>query len=128
MWSHSRSASLVYTATCPTAPEIFLPGPTISSPQKASDYDSSVHSNLLMENMVSTVDLKYNIPYCFMMYCHLSFLQLINSPFLLKDSLDAKHPLFVKVVDSVRGSPAPNVLVKLYKEAADGSWELLNSG
>ncbi|NXS27829.1 TTHY protein, partial [Pomatostomus ruficeps] len=43
------------------------------------------------------------------------------------DSLDANHPLFIKVVDSVRGSPAPNVPVKLYKEAADGSWELLNS-
>uniref|UniRef100_A0A8C3R4W7 Transthyretin n=1 Tax=Cyanoderma ruficeps TaxID=181631 RepID=A0A8C3R4W7_9PASS len=40
---------------------------------------------------------------------------------------DAKHPLYVKVVDSVRGSPAQNVPVKLYKEAADGSWELLNS-
>ncbi|NWI48139.1 TTHY protein, partial [Picathartes gymnocephalus] len=43
------------------------------------------------------------------------------------DPLDTKDPLFVKVVDSVRGSPAPNVPVKLYKEAADGSWELLNS-
>ncbi|XP_064241004.1 transthyretin-like [Passer domesticus] len=42
------------------------------------------------------------------------------------DPLDAKHPLSVKVVDSVRGSPAPSVAVKLYKEA-DGSWELLNS-
>ncbi|XP_066038172.1 transthyretin-like [Chamaea fasciata] len=40
---------------------------------------------------------------------------------------DAKYPLYVKVVDSVRGSPAQNVPVKLYKEAADGSWELLNS-
>ncbi|NXH83516.1 TTHY protein, partial [Edolisoma coerulescens] len=44
----------------------------------------------------------------------------------LKD-LDAKYPLLIKVVDSVRGSPAPNIPVKLYKEAADGSWELLNS-
>ncbi|NXY23571.1 TTHY protein, partial [Atrichornis clamosus] len=43
------------------------------------------------------------------------------------DSPDSKYPLFIKVVDSVRGSPAPNVPVKLYKEAADGSWELLNS-
>ncbi|NXY05544.1 TTHY protein, partial [Pteruthius melanotis] len=43
------------------------------------------------------------------------------------DPLDAKHPLFVKVVDSVRGSPAPNVPVKLYKEDADGSWALLSS-
>ncbi|NWW78207.1 TTHY protein, partial [Climacteris rufus] len=42
-------------------------------------------------------------------------------------SPDYNNPLFVKVVDAVRGSPAPNVPVKLYKEAADGSWELLNS-
>ncbi|NXG42590.1 TTHY protein, partial [Psilopogon haemacephalus] len=40
---------------------------------------------------------------------------------------DSTHPLFVRILDSVRGSPAPNVPVKLYKEAADGSWELLNS-
>ncbi|NXT94731.1 TTHY protein, partial [Anhinga rufa] len=43
------------------------------------------------------------------------------------DSADSKHPLFIKILDSVQGSPAPNVPVKLYKEAADGSWELLNS-
>ncbi|NXR99191.1 TTHY protein, partial [Oxylabes madagascariensis] len=61
------------------------------------------------------------------MDCHLPFLQHKNSLFLLQNPLDAKHPLYVKVVDSVRGSPAPNVPVKLYKGAADGSWELLNS-
>uniref|UniRef100_A0A8C5INM9 Transthyretin n=1 Tax=Junco hyemalis TaxID=40217 RepID=A0A8C5INM9_JUNHY len=43
---------------------------------------------------------------------------------LVSDHPDAKHPLSVKVVDSVRGSPATNVAVKLYKGAADGSWEL----
>uniref|UniRef100_A0A8B9DTS7 Transthyretin n=1 Tax=Anser cygnoides TaxID=8845 RepID=A0A8B9DTS7_ANSCY len=43
------------------------------------------------------------------------------------DSSDSMHPLVVKILDSVRGSPAPNVPVKLYKAAADGSWELLNS-
>ncbi|NWW62982.1 TTHY protein, partial [Ifrita kowaldi] len=43
------------------------------------------------------------------------------------DPLDAKDPLFVKLVDSVRGSPAPNVPVKLYKEIAEGVWKLLNS-
>uniref|UniRef100_A0A8V5FWV2 Transthyretin n=1 Tax=Melopsittacus undulatus TaxID=13146 RepID=A0A8V5FWV2_MELUD len=42
----------------------------------------------------------------------------------LKDAADSKHPLFIKILDSVRGSPAPNVPVKLYKEAADASWEL----
>uniref|UniRef100_A0A669R4K6 Transthyretin n=1 Tax=Phasianus colchicus TaxID=9054 RepID=A0A669R4K6_PHACC len=41
-----------------------------------------------------------------------------------KGSSDSKHPLVVKILDSVRGSPAPNVPVKLYKAAADGSWEL----
>ncbi|NXC38088.1 TTHY protein, partial [Penelope pileata] len=44
-----------------------------------------------------------------------------------QDSFDSKHPLVVKVLDSVRGIPASNVPVKLYKAAADGSWELLNS-
>ncbi|NXF08847.1 TTHY protein, partial [Smithornis capensis] len=43
------------------------------------------------------------------------------------DSPDSKNPLYVRVLDSVRGSPAPNVPVKLYKEAADGSWQLINS-
>uniref|UniRef100_A0A8C3PLK6 Transthyretin n=1 Tax=Calidris pygmaea TaxID=425635 RepID=A0A8C3PLK6_9CHAR len=42
----------------------------------------------------------------------------------VSDSADSKHPLFIKILDSVRGSPAQNVPVKLYKEAADGSWEL----
>ncbi|XP_015710945.1 transthyretin-like [Coturnix japonica] len=42
-------------------------------------------------------------------------------------SSDSKHPLFIKVLDSARGSPAPNLLVKLHKEVEDGSWELLNS-
>uniref|UniRef100_U3IN57 Transthyretin n=2 Tax=Anas platyrhynchos TaxID=8839 RepID=U3IN57_ANAPP len=42
----------------------------------------------------------------------------------VSDSSDSKHPLVVKILDSVRGSPAPNVPVKLYKAAADGSWEL----
>ncbi|OXB81689.1 UNVERIFIED_CONTAM: hypothetical protein H355_008938 [Colinus virginianus] len=44
-----------------------------------------------------------------------------------QDSSGSEHPLVVKILDSVRGSPAPNVPVKLYKTAADGSWELLNS-
>ncbi|KGL94099.1 Transthyretin [Charadrius vociferus] len=43
------------------------------------------------------------------------------------DSDDSKHPLFIKILDSVRGSPAQNVLLKLYKEDADGAWQLLNS-
>ncbi|KFV40847.1 Transthyretin [Tyto alba] len=43
------------------------------------------------------------------------------------DSADPRHPVFIKILDSVQGRPAQNVPVKLYKEAADGSWELLNS-
>ncbi|NWV30315.1 TTHY protein, partial [Origma solitaria] len=43
------------------------------------------------------------------------------------EPLDTKEPLFVKVVDAVRGSPAANVPVMLYKEVADGVWKLLNS-
>ncbi|NWV36207.1 TTHY protein, partial [Grantiella picta] len=43
------------------------------------------------------------------------------------EPLDAKSPLFVKVVDAVRGSPAQNVPVELYREVSDGVWLLLNS-
>uniref|UniRef100_A0A8C4KKG9 Transthyretin n=1 Tax=Dromaius novaehollandiae TaxID=8790 RepID=A0A8C4KKG9_DRONO len=35
--------------------------------------------------------------------------------------------LMKKILDSLWGSPAPNFPIKLYKMAADGSWELLNS-
>ncbi|XP_071593516.1 transthyretin-like isoform X2 [Heliangelus exortis] len=45
----------------------------------------------------------------------------------LKDSADSKHPLIIKILDSVQGSPASNVPVKLYKEGSDGSWDLLNT-
>uniref|UniRef100_A0A8C3TSY5 Transthyretin n=1 Tax=Catharus ustulatus TaxID=91951 RepID=A0A8C3TSY5_CATUS len=70
-------------------------------------------------------NLKNNIPYFFLMHHHLPFLQHKNPLFLLQHPFDPKYPLFVKVVDSVRGSPASNVPVKLYKESAEGSWELL---
>ncbi|XP_067402309.1 transthyretin-like [Emydura macquarii macquarii] len=41
---------------------------------------------------------------------------------------DSKHPLIVKILDTVRGSPASNVPIKLYKKAEDETWVLLNSG
>lgn len=34
----------------------------------------------------------------------------------------------VKVLDAVRGSPAANVDVKVFKKAADETWELFASG
>lgn len=86
---------------------------------------SAVHSDHVEENMVYSADLKNKIPYCFIMH-HLSYNVKILSSYL-KGFADSKHPLFIKILDSVRGSPASNVPVKLYKEAADGSWELLNS-
>uniref|UniRef100_A0A8C3TSB2 Transthyretin n=1 Tax=Catharus ustulatus TaxID=91951 RepID=A0A8C3TSB2_CATUS len=62
--------------------------------------------------------------------CKVGILQLLQIVTLLHHGwslhpFDPKYPLFVKVVDSVRGSPASNVPVKLYKESAEGSWELL---
>uniref|UniRef100_A0A8D1YXR4 Transthyretin n=1 Tax=Sus scrofa TaxID=9823 RepID=A0A8D1YXR4_PIG len=36
---------------------------------------------------------------------------------------ESKCPLMVKVLDAVRGSPAVNVGVKVFKKAADGTWE-----
>ncbi|XP_057555628.1 transthyretin [Hippopotamus amphibius kiboko] len=40
----------------------------------------------------------------------------------------SKCPLMVKVLDAVRGSPAVNVAVKVFKKAADDTWELFASG
>uniref|UniRef100_A0A9L0JT24 Transthyretin n=1 Tax=Equus asinus TaxID=9793 RepID=A0A9L0JT24_EQUAS len=41
---------------------------------------------------------------------------------------ESKCPLMVKVLDAVRGSPAANVDVKVFKKAADETWELFASG
>ncbi|XP_032167077.1 transthyretin [Mustela erminea] len=46
----------------------------------------------------------------------------------LAGSGGSKCPLMVKVLDAVRGSPAVNVDVKVFKKAADESWELFASG
>ncbi|XP_030300368.1 transthyretin isoform X1 [Calypte anna] len=51
----------------------------------------------------------------------------IFNPAFKQDSADSKHPLIIKILDSVQGSPASNVPVKLYKEGSDGSWDLLNT-
>ncbi|XP_020042936.1 transthyretin [Castor canadensis] len=40
----------------------------------------------------------------------------------------SKCPLMVKVLDAVRGSPAVNVGVQVFKKAADESWEPFASG
>ncbi|KAL6090537.1 hypothetical protein STEG23_024323 [Scotinomys teguina] len=37
-------------------------------------------------------------------------------------------PLMVKVLDAVRGSPAVDVTVKVFKKTADGTWEPFASG
>ncbi|XP_059563390.1 transthyretin [Myotis daubentonii] len=41
---------------------------------------------------------------------------------------ESKCPLMVKVLDAVRGSPAVNVAVKVFKKAADGAWEPFADG
>ncbi|EDL76095.1 transthyretin, isoform CRA_b, partial [Rattus norvegicus] len=41
---------------------------------------------------------------------------------------ESKCPLMVKVLDAVRGSPAVDVAVKVFKKTADGSWEPFASG
>ncbi|EPQ01970.1 Transthyretin [Myotis brandtii] len=41
---------------------------------------------------------------------------------------ESKCPLMVKVLDAVRGSPAVNVAVKVFKKAADGAWEPFATG
>ncbi|XP_025970518.1 transthyretin isoform X1 [Dromaius novaehollandiae] len=58
-------------------------------------------------------------------------LGLVNSSYTMSSafpkvshgSVDSKCPLMVKVLDAVRGSPAANVAVKVFKKAADGSWQ-----
>ncbi|XP_049756270.1 transthyretin [Elephas maximus indicus] len=41
---------------------------------------------------------------------------------------ESKCPLMVKVMDAVRGSPATNVAVRVFKKAADQTWELFADG
>ncbi|XP_053427103.1 transthyretin [Nycticebus coucang] len=41
---------------------------------------------------------------------------------------ESKCPLMVKVLDAVRGSPAVGVAVKVFRKAADGTWEPFASG
>ncbi|XP_054439823.1 transthyretin [Pteronotus mesoamericanus] len=41
---------------------------------------------------------------------------------------ESKCPLMVKVLDAVRGSPAVNVAVKVFRKTADETWELFASG
>ncbi|KAF4024940.1 hypothetical protein G4228_016994 [Cervus hanglu yarkandensis] len=41
---------------------------------------------------------------------------------------EPKCPLMVKVLDAVRGSPAADVGVKVFKKAADETWEPFASG
>nr|XP_041569828.1 transthyretin isoform X1 [Taeniopygia guttata] len=45
------------------------------------------------------------------------------APLVSHGSVDSKCPLMVKVLDAVRGSPASDVTVKVFKQAEDGSWQ-----
>ncbi|XP_008938422.1 PREDICTED: transthyretin isoform X1 [Merops nubicus] len=50
------------------------------------------------------------------------------APLVSHGAVDSKCPLMVKVLDAVRGSPATNVAVKVFKKAADGSWQDFAAG
>ncbi|NXK13159.1 TTHY protein, partial [Herpetotheres cachinnans] len=50
------------------------------------------------------------------------------APLVSHGSVDSKCPLMVKVLDAVRGSPAANVAVKVFKKAGDGSWQDFATG
>nr|7KJJ_A Chain A, TTR ancestor [unidentified]7KJJ_B Chain B, TTR ancestor [unidentified] len=43
-------------------------------------------------------------------------------------AVDSKCPLMVKVLDAVRGVPASNVAVKVFKQDESGSWQQLSTG
>uniref|UniRef100_A0A8C8VHN9 Transthyretin n=1 Tax=Pelusios castaneus TaxID=367368 RepID=A0A8C8VHN9_9SAUR len=45
------------------------------------------------------------------------------APLASHGSVDSKCPLMVKVLDAVRGSPAANVAVKVFKRDAAGNWQ-----
>ncbi|MEE6464125.1 hypothetical protein FKM82_006185 [Ascaphus truei] len=40
----------------------------------------------------------------------------------------SKCPLMIKVLDAVRGSPAANVVVKVFKQEDDESWKMMSTG
>ncbi|NWW62983.1 TTHY protein, partial [Ifrita kowaldi] len=50
------------------------------------------------------------------------------APLVSHGSVDSKCPLMVKVLDAVRGSPASDVAVKVFKQAEDGSWQDFAAG
>ncbi|TFK12297.1 polycomb complex protein BMI-1 [Platysternon megacephalum] len=50
------------------------------------------------------------------------------APLVSHGSVDSKCPLMVKVLDAVRGSPAANVAVKVFKKAAGGNWQDFATG
>ncbi|KAM9225004.1 transthyretin [Dugong dugon] len=41
---------------------------------------------------------------------------------------ESKCPLMVKVLDAVQGSPAVNMFVRVFRKAADQTWELFADG
>ncbi|NP_001081348.1 transthyretin precursor [Xenopus laevis] len=41
---------------------------------------------------------------------------------------DSKCPLMVKVLDAVRGIPAANLLVNVFRQTESGKWEQITSG
>ncbi|XP_035271403.1 transthyretin [Anguilla rostrata] len=41
---------------------------------------------------------------------------------------DTKCPLTVKVLDAVRGTPAPAITLRVYRKATDGSWAEVTRG
>uniref|UniRef100_A0A8D2J4A5 Transthyretin n=1 Tax=Varanus komodoensis TaxID=61221 RepID=A0A8D2J4A5_VARKO len=48
--------------------------------------------------------------------------------FISHGSIDSKCPLMVKVLDAVRGSPATNLVVRVSKQAEDGTWKEFANG
>ncbi|XP_076991834.1 transthyretin [Tamandua tetradactyla] len=63
---------------------------------------------------------------------HLFFLCLAGLVFVSEagqvDTGESKCPLMIKVLDAVRGSPAVDVAVKVFKKATDENWEPFASG
>ncbi|XP_062986746.1 transthyretin [Elgaria multicarinata webbii] len=50
------------------------------------------------------------------------------APLVTHGSIDSKCPLMVKVLDAVHGSAATNLVVRVSKQAEDGTWKEFANG
>ncbi|XP_032079284.1 transthyretin [Thamnophis elegans] len=68
-------------------------------------------------------------PFSLFFFCLATMGYLIEAvPVEPHSSADSKCPLMVKVLDAVRGTPATNLPVKVFKKGEDEAWKEFSSG